>query len=295
MSWFDLLREQPALFYLGAGLLGLIIGSFLNVVILRLPRMLEAEWREQCAELDASPEERPEPHPAPHRLSLSQPASSCPHCGRHIRAHENIPVLSYVLLRGRCAGCGGRISPRYPLIEIFTALLTLAVAAHFGPSWALLAAWLLSWSLLALAVIDYDTQLLPDRITQPLLWLGLLLSLAGLFSDPQSAILGAAAGYLSLWSVYQLFRLLTGKEGMGYGDFKLLALLGAWLGWQALPQIVLLSAFTGAVLGLTLIATGIHKRGDPLPFGPFLAAAGWLSLVWGAEINAAYLRFSGLG
>ncbi|MBN2885862.1 MAG: prepilin peptidase, partial [Chromatiaceae bacterium] len=206
MSWFDLLREQPALFYLGAGLLGLIIGSFLNVIILRLPRMLEAEWREQCAELDAASEERPETSAAPARLSLSQPPSSCPHCDRRIRAHENIPVLSYVLLRGRCAGCGGRISLRYPLIELFTALLTLVVAAHFGPSWELLAAWLLSWSLLALAVIDYDTQLLPDRITQPLLWLGLLLSLVGLFSDPQSAILGAAAGYLSLWSVYQLFR-----------------------------------------------------------------------------------------
>lgn len=297
MTWIELLHKQPWLFYLGASLLGLVVGSFLNVVIVRLPRMLEQEWHEQCVELLASQAESdaaPET-PAQPRLSLSHPPSHCPHCARSIRAHENIPVLSYVLLRGRCAGCGERISLRYPLIEVMSALLTLAVAAHFGPSWEGLAAGLLTWSLLALAVIDYDTQLLPDRITLPLLWLGLVLSLGGFFTEPQAAILGAAIGYLSLWSIFQLFRLLTGKEGMGYGDFKLLALFGAWFGWQALPQIMLLSAFTGALLGVTLIASGVHKRGDPLPFGPFLAAAGWLSLLWGDEINRAYLQFSGLG
>lgn len=293
-AWFRLFEQNAALLFGSALLLGLIVGSFLNVVILRLPRMMEEEWARECAELTGADPETDDGATAP-RLTLSSPPSTCPHCGHRIRAHENIPILSYLLLRGGCAACGARISLRYPIIEAFTALLTLVVVLQFGITWQTLAALALTWSLIALAVIDYDNQLLPDSITLPLVWLGLFLSLFGLFADSQSAIIGAIAGYLTLWSIFQLFRLATGKEGMGYGDFKLLALFGAWLGWQFLPQIVLLSALTGAALGTLLIATGQHRRGTPMPFGPFLAAAGWISLIWGDAINDAYLRFSGLG
>ncbi|MCK7575395.1 MAG: A24 family peptidase [Chromatiales bacterium] len=291
-AWLELLQTHPWLLYTSAVLLGLILGSFLNVVILRLPRMMEAGWRRDCAEL-LSPDETPSQEAEP-PLSLSKPASTCPSCGHRIRVHENIPILSYLWLRGRCSACGTRISLRYPLVEAFTALLTLIVVVQFGPTWQAAAALLLTWSLIALAVIDLDTQLLPDSLTLPFLWLGLFLSLFGLFTDSQSAIIGAVAGYLSLWTVFQLFRLVTGKEGMGYGDFKLLALLGAWLGWSALPQIILLSALVGALVGIGLILSGRHESGKPLPFGPYLAAAGWISLIWGEAINGAYLRLSGL-
>lgn len=290
-AWIQLLEQHPWLLDGIALLFGLLVGSFLNVVILRLPRMMEAQWRRDCADLggaDATADAEPVP-------TLSSPPSTCPACGHRIRAHENIPILSYLLLRGRCSACGARIALRYPLVEAATALLTLAVVVHFGLTWQTAAALLLTWALIALAVIDYDTQLLPDSITLPFTWLGLLLSLGELFTDSQSAILGAVSGYLSLWLLFHLFRLATGKEGMGYGDFKLLALFGAWLGWQYLPQIVLLSALAGALVGGILIATGRHPQGKPFPFGPFLAAAGWISLVWGPEINAAYLRFAGLG
>ena len=291
-AWLELLQTNPWLLYTSAVLLGLILGSFLNVVILRLPRMMEAGWRRDCAELLSPDGTAPETDEPP--LSLSKPASTCPSCGHRIRVHENIPVLSYLWLRGRCSECKTRISLRYPLVEAFTALLTLIVVVQFGPTWQAAAALLLTWSLIALAVIDLDTQLLPDSITLPFLWLGLFLSLFGLFTDSQSAIIGAVAGYLSLWAVFQLFRLATGKEGMGYGDFKLLALLGAWLGWPALPQIILLSALVGALVGVGLILSGRHESGKPLPFGPYLAAAGWISLIWGEAINGAYLRLSGL-
>lgn len=291
-AWLELLQTNPWLLYTSAVLLGLILGSFLNVVILRLPRMMEAGWRRDCAELLSPDGTAPETDEPP--LSLSKPASTCPSCGHRIRVHENIPILSYLLLRGRCSECKTRISLRYPLVEAFTALLTLIVVVQFGPTWQAAAALLLTWSLIALAVIDLDTQLLPDSITLPFLWLGLFLSLFGLFTDSQSAIIGAVAGYLSLWVVFQLFRLATGKEGMGYGDFKLLALLGAWLGWSALPQIILLSALVGALVGVGLILSGRHESGKPLPFGPYLAAAGWISLIWGEQINGAYLRLSGL-
>lgn len=290
MAWLEVFRQSPALLFGTAAVLGLIMGSFLNVVILRLPRILESEWRRDCSEIadaHATIEELP--------LTLATPASHCPTCGHRIRPLENLPILSYLFLRGRCSACGGRISPRYPLVEGLTALLTLIVVVQFGLSWQALAALPLTWGLIALALIDYDTQLLPDGITMPLLWLGLILSLFGLFTDSQSSIIGAVAGYLSLWIVFQLFRLTTGKEGMGYGDFKLFAVLGAWMGWQYLPEIILLSALTGALLGSVLIASGRHERGNPLPFGPFLAAAGWISLIWGPQINDAYLRFSGLG
>ena len=291
-AWLELLQTNPWLLYTSAVLLGLILGSFLNVVILRLPRMMEAGWRRDCAELLSPDGTAPETDEPP--LSLSKPASTCPSCGHRIRVHENIPILSYLLLRGRCSECKTRISLRYPLVEAFTALLTLIVVVQFGPTWQAAAALLLTWSLIALAVIDLDTQLLPDSLTLPFLWLGLFLSLFGLFTDSQSAIIGAVAGYLSLWTVFQLFRLATGKEGMGYGDFKLLALLGAWLGWAALPQIILLSALVGALVGIGLILSGRHESGKPLPFGPYLAAAGWISLIWGEQINGAYLRLSGL-
>ena len=291
-AWIQLLRENPWLLDGTALLLGLIVGSFLNVVILRLPRMMEAQWRLDCAELQGGAGAPADRGPA---LTLSSPPSTCPACGHRIRAHENIPILSYLLLRGRCSACGTAIGLRYPLVEAFTALLTLVVVMHFGLTWQSLAALPLTWALIALALIDYDTQLLPDSITLPFTWLGLILSLSGLFTDSQSSILGAVSGYLSLWLLFHLFRLATGKEGMGYGDFKLLALFGAWLGWQYLPQIVLLTALAGALVGGTLIATGRHPQGKPFPFGPYLAAAGWISLVWGPGINAAYLRFSGLG
>lgn len=290
MTWIDAFRQNPALLVGTALALGLIVGSFLNVVILRLPRMLEGAWRRDCAEITGTGTTETEPP-----LSLAKPASHCPACGHQISALENVPILSYLFLRGRCSACGARISPRYPLVEGLTGLLTLIVVLHFGLSWQAVAALPLTWGLIALALIDYDTQILPDGITLPLLWLGLALSLFGLFTDSHSAIIGAAAGYLSLWLVFQLFRLATGKEGMGFGDFKLFALFGAWLGWQYLPQIILLSALTGALLGTILIASGRHARGRPLPFGPFLATAGWISLIWGPQINAAYLQVSGLG
>ncbi len=290
MSWIDLLVQEPLLLYTGTVLLGLTVGSFLNVVIHRLPLMMAAAWNRECAELRGetqAPEEA-------QRLSLATPGSRCPHCGHGITPLENIPLLSYLTLRGRCSACGAGIGLRYPLVELLTALLSVAVVWRFGPGWESAAALVLTWGLVALAGIDLDTQLLPDGITQPLLWLGLLLSLVGLFTDSQSAILGAAAGYLSLWLVFHIFRLITGKEGMGYGDFKLVALFGAWLGWQLLPQVLLLSAVVGAVVGMSLIASGRQGRDIPIPFGPYLAAAGWIALMWGEVINRAYLDWSGL-
>jgi leader peptidase (prepilin peptidase) / N-methyltransferase len=291
MSSIDLLRHEPVLYYAGALLLGLVIGSFLNVVIHRLPRMMTEAWRRECAGADGEAQAPGGDHP----LTLSSPGSRCPHCGHAIGPLENIPILSYLVLRGRCSACGERIGLRYPLTEAITALLSVAIVWRFGPGWEAAAALILTWGLVALAGIDLDTQLLPDAITQPLLWLGLLLSLGGLFADPRSAILGAAAGYLSLWAVFHLFRLATGKEGMGYGDFKLLALFGAWLGWQYLPQIVLASAVVGALVGLALILSGRQGRDIPIPFGPYLAAAGWIALMWGETINRAYTGWAGLG
>jgi len=288
-EWLQLLTGTPLLAAVAATLLGLVAGSFLNVVIHRLPMMLERAWRRQCRELEAD-----QPLPAEERFNLAYPPSRCPHCDHPIRAHENIPLFSFLWQRGRCRHCGARISVRYPVVELLTALLSAAVVWKFGVTWQAGAALLLTWALIALAFIDLDTFLLPDNITLPLLWLGLFLSLFGLFTDMRAALLGAMAGYLSLWSVYHLFRLLTGKEGLGYGDFKLLALLGAWLGWHYLPAIILLSSLVGAAVGITLIALRRHSRQVPIPFGPYLAAAGWLALMWGETINHAYLRWAGL-
>ncbi|MBK1701101.1 prepilin peptidase [Thiococcus pfennigii] len=291
MALLESIGESPILLLTITGLFGLIVGSFLNVLILRLPRMMQEEWRRDCAELAG---EAPTAPPG-ERLTLSRPASHCPHCGHRIRFYENIPVLSFLALRGRCSACREPIGWRYPVIEALTALLSVAVVWQLGPTLAGAAALTLTWGLIALAVIDLDTQLLPDGITLPLLWLGLLLSLAEPFTDSHSAILGAALGYLSLWGLFHLFRLATGKEGMGYGDFKLFALFGAWLGWTHLPQIILLSALAGAVIGLLLILTRGHDRQIPIPFGPYLAIAGWISLLWGDALNRAYLNWSGLG
>lgn len=275
---------NPALATTLAGILGLLVGSFLNVVIHRLPRMMERDWHLQCAEL------RGETAPEKERLSLAAPASRCPHCGHAIRAWENIPVLSFLLLKGRCSGCQAPISLRYPLVEAFTGLLSAFTVWHFGPTLAAAAALLLLWAMVALTGIDFDTQLLPDSITLPLLWLGLLFNISGTFTDISSAVIGAMVGYLSLWSVYWLFKLATGKEGMGYGDFKLLAAIGAWLGWQMLPLTILLSSLVGAVVGVALIVLARRGRNVPIPFGPYLAAAGLLALYWGQELTQSYLR-----
>ena len=276
-------------------MLGLLVGSFLNVVIYRLPVMLERRWRAQCAELAGAAEAAGSSTP-PERFDLIVPRSACPACKAPIRAHQNIPIISWLALRGRCAKCGAGIAARYPLVELASGLLSAAVAWKFGFGWPAAAALLLTWFLIALTFIDVDTQLLPDDLTLPLLWLGLLASLfaqvpsgANLPVDPRSSLIGAAAGYLSLWIVYQLFRLLTGKEGMGHGDFKLLAALGAWLGWKMLLPIVLMSALVGALTGLALIALKGRDRAAPMAFGPYLAAAGWIVLMFGPQLIERYL------
>ena len=274
-------------------LLGLVVGSFLNVLILRLPRRMQAELAEACADLRDEPTE-----PLPNRWFgldyLITPASTCPNCGHAIRAWENIPVLSYLLLRGRCSSCRAPIGLRYPVVEAVTGLLSLLVVLHFGPTGTAAAALILLWGLVALTVIDLDEQLLPDQLTLPLVWLGLLVNVDGMFTDLTSAVIGAAAGYLSLWFVFQFFRLFTGREGMGYGDFKLLAVFGAFLGWQMLPLIVLLSSLIGALVGVSLVLLRGRDRQLPIPFGPYLAAAGFVALLWGADINRAYLQLTGL-
>ncbi|MEX0731493.1 MAG: prepilin peptidase [Aquisalimonadaceae bacterium] len=289
MTMIDLLRDSPGLLIGAVFLFSLLIGSFLNVVILRLPRMLEQEWRAGAREILEM-----EPATTDARFNLLAPPSTCPQCGHRIRAWENIPVISWLLLRGRCSNCGTGIGIRYPLVELITGILSAVVAWQFGWGPELAAGLILTWSLIALAGIDIDHQLLPDSMTLPLLWLGLGLSLVPVFADPVSAIIGAMAGYLSLWLVFQAFRLITGKEGMGYGDFKLLALLGAWLGWTALPVIILLSAVVGAVVGIGMILILGRDRQLPIPFGPYLAGAGWLALLWQEELIAYYLQWAGL-
>lgn len=282
--FFIALRDVPALFITCASLMGLAIGSFLNVVIHRLPKMMEAEWQENCASLSGR-----EHQPGP-RYNLVTPRSACPACGHRIGALENIPVLSYLFLGGKCAGCHTRISIRYPLVEILTGALAGLIAWKFGYGPAAMAAWVFAFALVALTFIDFDTQLLPDDITLPLLWAGLLLNLDQGFTDLHSAVVGAIAGYLSLWSIYWLFKLVTGKEGMGYGDFKLLAAIGAWFGWQLLPAVILLSSVAGSVIGLGLILLARHGRNVPIPFGPFLAMGGIAALFFGQQLAGFYLH-----
>lgn len=291
MPNLDPILDTPWLLYTTVTFFSLCIGSFLNVVILRLPKMMQQDWRCQCEEFLELPdgqikEEEP--------ITLSKPASTCPSCGHKIRAWENIPVISYLVLGGKCASCKTGISPRYPIIEAVTALFSVVTVFVMGPTEAALWALLLVWALIALTVIDFDTQLLPDSITLPLMWLGLVLNYFGVLTDIDSAFWGAVAGYLSLWSVYWAFKLVTGKEGMGHGDFKLLAALGAWLGWQLLPAVILLSSVVGAVVGISLMVFRKHGREVPIPFGPYLAAAGLLCLWFGAEILAAWYGYLGV-
>ncbi|WBA82725.1 A24 family peptidase [Endozoicomonas sp. GU-1] len=269
---------------------GLIVGSFLNVVIHRLPIMMERQWQQQ-SEAILHPEKIPDPLPA---FNLVVPASTCPSCQHKIRAWENIPVISYLFLRGKCSACRTPISLRYPAIEILSALMTIMIGLTYGVTLQTLVFCLFGWSLLALTMIDYDTQLLPDDITLPLLWTGLIVNSFGLVVSLEQALWGAIAGYLSLWSVYWVFKLVTGKEGMGYGDFKLLAALGAWLGWMKLPLIILLSSLVGTVAAILLIVSKRQERSNPIPFGPYLAIAGFVALVWGDQLIAVYLSFSGL-
>ena len=275
---------QPALFVTLSAVVGLAIGSFLNVVIHRLPKMMERDWQAQCAEL------RGEKAPDEPALTLLRPRSRCPACGHQIGALENVPVVSWLALGGKCSACKTRISARYPIVELLTGVAFGYAAWHFGFGLAALAAMLFLACMIALTAIDIDTQLLPDAITLPLLWAGLLLNLEGTFVDLRSAVIGAATGYLLLWGVYQAFKLATGKEGMGYGDFKLLAAIGAWLGWQMLPLVVLASSFVGAVVGVALIVLARRGREVPIPFGPYLAAAGVIALFWGRPMTDYYVR-----
>lgn len=286
MSYLLLLEaEYPLALLCIALIFGLLIGSFLNVVVHRLPIMMERDWQTQARDILDLPQ--------PEKLqtyNLSVPRSRCPNCQHKITAWENIPVISYLFLKGKCSACHQSISARYPSVELMTAVMTAAVIYKFGPGLAGLTACLLTWALIALALIDFDTKFLPDSITLPFLWLGLIVNTVGLITLFPNAFWGAIAGYLSLWFIYQAFKLVTGKEGMGFGDFKLLALLGAWLGWQMLPLVIILSSLAGAIIGGTLIALG-RDRANAIPFGPFLAIAGWLALMFGETITAQYLQF----
>jgi leader peptidase (prepilin peptidase) / N-methyltransferase len=296
-----LYASSPALFAGSVFLLGLVVGSFLNVVIYRLPIILEREWRSQATEVLASAGAAGDPTAPVERFTLSTPRSACPNCKAPITALQNIPVMSWLVLRGRCASCKARISVRYPLVELTTAFLSAGVAWHFGFGAPAACALLVTWALIALTGIDIDHQLLPDNITLPLMWAGLVAAVAlgpiagaALPVSAKDAIIGAAAGYASLWLVFHAFKLVTGKEGMGYGDFKLFAALGAWLGWKLLPLVIVLSAATGAVLGILMIALQGRDRRAPIPFGPYLAAAGWLAMLYGDFLLSSYLRISGL-
>lgn len=295
MSMLNVLRNEPAILALVCTLAGLLVGSFLNVVIHRLPKMLELDWDSQAADLleqrdmaDSAAKLRQGAGTAAYNLIV--PPSTCPHCGHRIRAYENVPIISYLFLRGRCAGCKARISIRYPIVEAVSGIVAGYIGWRFGLTLAMAGALVFAWSLIALTVIDIDTQLLPDDITLPLLWLGLLVNLNGGFVPLPSAVVGAVVGYLSLWSIYWLFKLTTGKEGMGYGDFKLLGAIGAWLGWKMLPAVILLSSLVGAVVGITLIVFARHGRNTPIPFGPYLAVAGLVAMFWGEAINRTYLQ-----
>ena len=291
----DALQQDLTFFVVSTFVLGLLVGSFLNVVIYRLPVIFKREWRQDCchyleenyaAKIQLNTENEPE-----EPFNLIKPDSTCPNCGHRIRAWENIPLISYLFLKAKCSQCKTPISVRYPLIELLSAILAAICAWHFGFSLAALAAMFLTWALISLAMIDYDTQYLPDQITLPFLWAGLILNLDHTFVDIESAIIGAIAGYLVLWTVHHSFKLITKKEGMGHGDFKLLALFGAWMGWQHLPAIIIFSSLVGSIIGITLIFLKRHKREIPIPFGPYLAIAGWIVLIWGKEINQAYISW----
>lgn len=300
ITTFNAIIENQHLFIISCSLLGLIIGSFLNVVIYRLPIMLEREWQREISAADEASKNETDfnefsSNTSEPAFNLVTPNSRCSQCQAPIKAWQNIPVISFLLLGGKCHNCKARIAYRYPLVELLTGLFSAAVAWHFYPSAdTALACLVLTWTLIALTGIDYDTYLLPDNITLPLVWLGLIVNYFGFITTLESALWGAIAGYLSLWSVFWLFKLITGKDGMGYGDFKLLAALGAWLGWQMLPVIIILSSLLGAMIGIGLILLGNREKTKPIPFGPYLAAAGWIALIWGSELNTLYLNYAGL-
>ncbi len=288
MSLLDFLASHMLALVLCTLLVGLLIGSFLNVVVYRLPKMLLRDWQAQAREILNLPAEADK-----QTFNLILPNSSCPHCAHEIKPWENIPIVSWLFLRGKCSACKAPISTRYPLVELTCGLLSAYVAWHFGFTWQTGSMLLLTWGLLAMSLIDADHQLLPDVLVLPLLWIGLMVNQFGLFASPADALWGAIAGYLSLWSVYWLFKLVTGKEGMGYGDFKLLAMLGAWGGWQILPLTILLSSLVGAVLGVIMLRLRNAETSTPIPFGPYLAIAGWIALLWGEQVTASYLQIAG--
>ena len=285
----NVLVDTPILFYAIAGLIGLLVGSFINVVVYRLPVMLQRDWQAQARAVLHMPEAPAEPV-----FNLLVPNSRCPHCQHEIKPWENIPLVSWLFLRGKCSSCKQAISIRYPAVELLSAVLTLVIAWQFGATWQGLSMMLLTWGLLAMSLIDCDHQLLPDVLVLPLLWLGLLLNSQAFFVSLNDAVWGAALGYLSLWTGFWLFKLVTGKEGMGYGDFKLLAMIGAWGGWQVLPLTILLSSVVGAVLGSIMLRLKSAERDTTIPFGPYLAIAGWIALIWGEQITARYLQFAGV-
>jgi len=299
MALVTLFKNEPSSFYIFVIILGLLIGSFINVVIYRLPIIIKKTWQSECeeflADLHNKQASNPKKEDTQHeKFNLSTPRSSCPKCGHPISAIENIPVLSYLFLKGKCKECKTKISIRYPLIEILCAVLAFLVAWKFGVTSTTVAMIILSWALITLSIIDYDHQFLPDEITLPLLWLGLLFNAHFDAIPLYDAVLGAVIGYLIFWSLYKVFKILTGKEGMGYGDFKLLALLGAWFGWQSLLMIILISSLTGAIIGITLIVLKLQEKGKPIPFGPYLAVAGWIVLMWGDNLKLFYFQYTGL-
>ena len=287
--FISLFEQHPVVYLATLFVLGATVGSFLNVVIYRLPVMMQREWRHDCLEFLEQPADAESD-----KFNLSTPRSRCGHCGHQITVLENIPIISYLVLGAKCSNCKTRISPQYPLVELFTALVSVIVGWHFGVSLQALAALFLSWCLIAASGIDIGHKLLPDSITLPLLWLGILLSLFNVFVDLESSVMGAMAGYMSLWTVYILFKLVTGKEGMGHGDFKLLAMLGAWLGWKPLFVVILTSSLVGAFVGIGMILLKLTERGTQIPFGPYLAAAGWMTLLWGNELMKFYYSLFGL-
>lgn len=297
MTFADIYAAAPTTVWVGAIILGLLVGSFLNVVIYRLPVMMQNAWQKECdAYLVEQGKSVTQKKTVTETFNLAYPNSRCPKCNSAIKPWQNIPILSYVLLKGACANCKAKISVRYPIIEGVTALLGALVFWHFGASNQALLGLVFVWALISLTMIDVDHYLLPDAITLPLMWLGILANIFGTFTSLESSVIGAIAGYLSLWSVYWVFKLITGKEGMGFGDFKLLAALGAWMGWQYLPMIILLSSLVGAVLGIGAILLMGRDKAKPLPFGPYLAVAGFIAFIWGEVLLSRYLQlmnFSG--
>jgi len=297
-SFATIADQYPLIFYTLIAIGSLCIGSFLNVVIIRLPIMMENQWQDHLREIkqdkssNNSSEGRREKSEKPFNIAI--PRSHCHHCGHRLTIGENLPVISYILLRGKCSACNKHISLRYPIVELITGIVSIFIVWYFGLTLQAASALVLTWALMALSLIDYDTQLLPDSITLPLLWLGLIVNISATFTPLNSAVLGAIMGYLSLWFIFHIFKHFTGKEGLGYGDFKLLAALGAWLGWQQLAIIIFLSSFVGAIIGIVLIFMGKQAANKPIPFGPYLALAGWTSLLWGEKIIDSYLHMAGL-